>query len=576
MRPAIEQNHYALQSDGTDVGDLFTISGNIVVTTEEAAPLGFLQLALQGAGNGVVSGNIGAGAGGLTNVTPLDIVKNDGGTWTLSGSNNTYTGTTSVNGGKLQVNGTHSGAGAYSVNNGGTLGGTGAINTAGNAGVTVGSGGKLSPGAAIGTLSMNLGTGQLNIGAAATAHSPSLLFELGQPGMLGSSDQIVLTNSSSGLNIGNGVLEFDDFQFTPRSGFGPGVYTLIDTGHTITGSLGSNLSGAAGANRASISLDPSSRDVLLTVQSDLFARLVVDRATGGMTLMGASDLPTGILGYSITSDIGALNKTGWTPIAGHYDAPSHGGNASVDSDDAWAVLSANNQHVDLSEAMVGTGNGGSLGVNQSVNLGSSAWIQNIQEDVQIEFLLANGTLAKVPVMFTGGSGDPYQRSDLDFDAGLDGDDWQIFMAGEGMNLSGLSPAQAYQKGDLNYDGFQDSADLALFMADYDAANGPGAFDMLVNPLAGDYNDDGIVDAADYTVWRDHLGGSSLLNETVSLGVVDQADYVEWKSHFGNTGGAGAGAVTAGTVPEPAGLLLVGIGMLAAIGSRRRSGDVVIA
>ena len=101
--PAIEQNHYALQSDGTDVGDLFTISGNIVVTTEEAAPLGFLQLALQGAGNGVVSGNIGAGAGGLTNVTPLDIVKNDGGTWTLSGSNNTYTGDTYVNDGTLSI-----------------------------------------------------------------------------------------------------------------------------------------------------------------------------------------------------------------------------------------------------------------------------------------------------------------------------------------------------------------------------------------------------------------------------------------------------------------------------------------
>ena len=58
--PVIEQNHYALQSDGTEVGDLFTISGNIVVSTEESAPLGFIQLALQGAGNGVVSGNIGA------------------------------------------------------------------------------------------------------------------------------------------------------------------------------------------------------------------------------------------------------------------------------------------------------------------------------------------------------------------------------------------------------------------------------------------------------------------------------------------------------------------------------------
>ena len=40
-------------------------------------------------------------------------------------------------------------------------------------------------------------------------------------------------------------------------------------------------------------------------------------------------------------------------------------------------------------------------------------------------------------------------------------------------------------------------------------------------LAGDYNNDGIVDAADYTVWRDSLeSGTPLLNETASLGTVD--------------------------------------------------------
>src|SRR4029079_10048955 len=46
-------------------------------------------------------------------------------------------------------------------------------------------------------------------------------------------------------------------------------------------------------------------------------------------------------------------------------------------------------------------------------------------------------------------------------------------------------------------------------------------------FAGDYNNDGIVDAADYVVWRDHLGGSSLPNEPVSYGDVDQAEYHQW-------------------------------------------------
>ena len=56
-------------------------------------------------------------------------------------------------------------------------------------------------------------------------------------------------------------------------------------------------------------------------------------------------------------------------------------------------------------------------------------------------------------------------------------------------------------------------------------------------LAGDYNDDGVVDAADYVVWRKSLGGPSLPNETVSLGIVDQADYSEWRVSFGNTANA---------------------------------------
>ena len=36
-------------------------------------------------------------------------------------------------------------------------------------------------------------------------------------------------------------------------------------------------------------------------------------------------------------------------------------------------------------------------------------------------------------------------------------------------------------------------------------------------LAGDYNEDGTVDAADYVVWRNNLNGTTLPNETVSLG-----------------------------------------------------------
>ena len=73
-------------------------------------------------------------------------------------------------------------------------------------------------------------------------------------------------------------------------------------------------------------------------------------------------------------------------------------------------------------------------------------------------------------------------------------------------------------------------------------------------LAGDYNDDGTVDAADYTVWRDNLGGAfAMPNETVTPGSVTIEDYDEWKANFGSTAGSGAALAAAG-VPEPATLV----------------------
>jgi hypothetical protein len=82
------------------------------------------------------------------------------------------------------------------------------------------------------------------------------------------------------------------------------------------------------------------------------------------------------------------------------------------------------------------------------------------------------------------------------------------------------------------------------------------------PSPGDYNSDGVVDAADYTIWRDTLGSMSDLrangdNTGSSAGVVDQADYQIWKSQFGTSMGAGSVAV-----PEPASWMLSFIAMTA--------------
>lgn len=75
-------------------------------------------------------------------------------------------------------------------------------------------------------------------------------------------------------------------------------------------------------------------------------------------------------------------------------------------------------------------------------------------------------------------------------------------------------------------------------------------------LIGDYNGNGIVDAADYAVWRDTFGqvGMGLAADGNNDHQIDDDDYSVWRSHFGNSAGGGASAGSSSTVPEPGSLL----------------------
>ena len=71
-------------------------------------------------------------------------------------------------------------------------------------------------------------------------------------------------------------------------------------------------------------------------------------------------------------------------------------------------------------------------------------------------------------------------------------------------------------------------------------------------LPGDYNADGTVNAADYTVWRDNLGGAAgSLQNDIDGGIIGVAQYMTWKTQFGQTVSSGATAV-----PEPSSALIV--------------------
>jgi len=215
--------------------------------------------------------------------------------------------------------------------------------------------------------------------------------------------------------------------------------------------------------------------LVLEVIPDPLPEIVIDRSTGNMRLQNNSGAPiTNVIGYTMTSDIGAFDQAQWIPISGNYDVD---GNGTVDPDDAWTVLTNSGAFTDLSEVGFG-GNGMNLADAADKNLGD-AWIQNITEDVGIAFLLGDGSIKPGTVTFVGGDGSPYNRSDLDFDNDIDVDDYLKFAAGLDKNLSGLSPAQAYQMGDLDYDGVNSFEDFNLFVTDYEASNGEGSFAAML-------------------------------------------------------------------------------------------------
>jgi hypothetical protein len=69
-------------------------------------------------------------------------------------------------------------------------------------------------------------------------------------------------------------------------------------------------------------------------------------------------------------------------------------------------------------------------------------------------------------------------------------------------------------------------------------------------LMADYNANGIVDAADYSLWRDNNGrtGFMLAGDGDGDGLVTSLDQTYWRERFGQTGAAAVAAANA--VPEP--------------------------
>lgn len=152
----------------------------------------------------------------------------------------------------------------------------------------------------------------------------------------------------------------------------------------------------------------------------------------------------------------------------------------------------------------------------------------------------------------------------------------IFAADKGAALLGDgspgSPATAagrrvffgagdYHGSDLTADGFK------LFDA---------AIAWSATRLPGDFNQDGVVDAADYVVFRNNAGTTNVLPNDNGLAgtvnsvtgvVIGQAHYDLWRANFGSS--AAVGSLAAAAVPEPASCCLTLVALLGAMAGYRR-------
>jgi hypothetical protein len=102
-----------------------------------------------------------------------------------------------------------------------------------------------------------------------------------------------------------------------------------------------------------------------------------------------------------------------------------------------------------------------------------------------------------------------------------------------------------------------------------------AFDniyLALEPAAvmntADFNGDGVIDAADYTIWRDNLGlltgATQSTGDANGDGAVDTTDYSLWRSSFGTS--PAAASISPVAVPEPASLVaaLAAVALLASV------------
>ena len=243
-------------------------------------------------------------------VGTLGLSKTGTGTLILTGTTNTYSGLSDVQGGQLSVRG-NLGTSAVHVESGATLGGAGTINGA----VTILSGGILAPGnSTVGTLT--LGSLVLNSGSVSN-------FELGPAGTVGGgvNDLVAVTGNltlAGTLNV------------TDAGGFGAGVYRLFNYGGILSNN-GMTIGTVPGG------VIPGALTIQISIANQI--NLVVS----GASLLQFWDGPNNVETGTVSGGTGTWDTTttNWTIANGSTNSAWKQGFAVFEGTAATVTLGAN-------------------------------------------------------------------------------------------------------------------------------------------------------------------------------------------------------------------------------------------
>jgi T5SS/PEP-CTERM-associated repeat protein len=539
---------YVGDGDSSSSGILDITNGGTATTTGDVEVGSF--------GSGVGTVNVDGPTSSLNVGTILSL-----GDDTFGGATNGANGTLNITAGGTVTNGGQAYIGHYTGSFGTATVGSATANTS-----SWSIGGELTI-AGTETSSQLSGSGKLdvNTGGLVTIASNLRIRNLGDVNLSGGEirvgDEIIYTDAGSTFNFGTGTLRFTeagthnlDFDQLDR---------LLGSSPTLVSNQHLAVDGTATIN-APLRVNGGTLSVGSTNFSSM-ANVDFDAGTLNFTNSGLNVSATGLFGATlVVDDSQTINVANQLNVAG------------------TGLLSVSRGAVSANDAV---NNGTTVVAGGSITVATT--FVNSGDLILVDGTI-NGNLTNngdLTVVNTSGLGSLSLNGSGSASFGLDGDAGiadLLDIAGSAQiggalsvsadNLTGFALGQ-------QFDLITATAVSGIFASENLPSLGGGlGLDVLYEPtrvalqvisiagLAGDYNQNGTVDAADYTVWRDNLGSGTSLPNDDTAGVA-QDDYDRWKSNFGNVAagsgaGSASGAGSSAAVPEPATIGLLALALFA--------------